>query len=861
MRWKDCFICFRIDGFSYLTNMPAHYYCILVLVLLFSCMPEIEDTQSPPLSPEEEMQTFQIDKEFEVELVAAEPLVQDPVAISFDEHGRLWVVEMRGFMPDIDGTGEEDPVGRVSVLEDKDGDGKMDTRTIFLDSLELPRALAVVKGGALVAERVKLWYAKDTDGDLKADVKILVDSTYGGRGMPEHSANGLWRGMDNWYYNAKSSRRYRMVEGEWMQEETEFRGQWGICHDNSGRLYYNYNWSQLHADLVPPNYLSRNAHHTPTSGIDHGLTIDRKVYPIRPNRAVNRGYIDGTLDAKGKLKEFASACSPLIYRGDLYPANFHGNAFVCDPSANLLKRNLIKEEGFTLNAFPAYEQKEFLASTDERFRPVFLAMGPDGALYMADMYRGIIQHGPYMTPYLREITLKRGLDKHINLGRIWRIIPKSKNNPQLEVFSAKTPEQWIGSLAHPNGWHRDLAQRLLVESGDQALIPTLEKFVRESPSHLGRLHALWTLEGLGCHEPEIYFNALVDTDPHVQAAAIRLLEPLALQNQAILNPLQKKLNTIWEQAKPPVLIQIVLSAGIFHPQTALPMLAEIVSRHSDVPVIRDAVMSSLENNEFAMLQHLMNHADWLDYQTEKEIFLETLATAVANKGNGPELVQLLGLLDKNRAWDWREKALLAGMALHTNPADKPVAEIAVMPSLFAQTHNIAKDDSSRISKVANLYNWPEKEIAKQESESPQLSESELKTFALGRQQFLATCSGCHGTEGAGMSRFAPPLIDSEWVLGDEKKLISIVLHGMEGPIEVNGKHYDAPEILPVMPAMPVLTDQGIAAILTYIRNDWGNSASAVEPYTVSRLRHRSQGKIHPWKAEELKAETFDQVGE
>ena len=841
--------------------MPAHYYCILISVLLIACTPENQDTSSPPLSPEEELQTFQIDKGFTVELVASEPLVQDPVAISFDEQGRLWVVEMRGFMPDIDGTGEEDPVGRLSVLEDKDGDGKMDARTTFLDSLELPRALAVVKGGALVAERVKLWYAKDTDGDLKADEKILVDSTYGGRGMPEHSANGLWRGMDNWYYNAKSSRRYRWVEGKWIQQETEFRGQWGICHDNSGRLYYNYNWSQLHADLVPPNYLSRNAHHTPTSGIDHGLTIDRKIYPIRQNLAVNRGYIDGTLDASGKLKEFASACSPLIYRGHLYPESFQGNAFVCDPSANLLKRNLIEEEGFALHALPVYHQKEFLASTDERFRPVFLASGPDGALYMADMYRGIIQHGPYMTPYLREITLKRALDKHINLGRIWRIIPKNQKASQTKTFSQKSPQQWIDLLAHPNGWHRDMAQRLIVESEDKALIPSLKKFVRESASPLGRLHALWALEGLENEDATVYFEALKDVDAHLQAAAIRLLEPLALQNPEVLIKLETSLGESWEKADPPALIQITLTAGIFDPQISIPLLAEIASAHPHVPVIRDAVMSSLQDREFEMLQRLMKRADWLDHQTEKEILLETMATAIANKGDGTELTELLKLLDKNHSWDWREKALLAGLALHTKPADKPVAKLSAMPALFTQKHHMEKDDSSRISKVANLFSWPTKIMTEQHVESTKLSEEELRTFALGRQQYLSTCSGCHGTEGTGMARFAPPLVGSEWVLGEEKKLISIILHGMEGPVKVNGKEYNSPDILPVMPAMPVLTDQGIAAILTYIRNDWGNHASAIDPFAVSRLRHRSQGKIHPWKAEELKMETFDQVGE
>lgn len=194
-----------------------------LLVIFQSC----KQDPSPPLSPSQALLTFELaDPDLEIQLVAAEPLVQDPVAISFDEAGRLWVVEMIGFMRDIDGSGEKDPVGRVSVLFDNDGDGQMDTSRVFLDSLVLPRAIVVVKGGVLVAENIPLWYAEDTDGDFRADKKTLIDSTYGGQGMPEHSANGLWRGMDNWYYNAKSKSRFRKVDSDWVKEETEFRGQW-----------------------------------------------------------------------------------------------------------------------------------------------------------------------------------------------------------------------------------------------------------------------------------------------------------------------------------------------------------------------------------------------------------------------------------------------------------------------------------------------------------------------------------------------------------------------------------------------------------------------------------------------------------
>jgi hypothetical protein len=197
--------------------------------------------------------TFVLEDGFRVELVASEPLVEDPVALAFDPEGRMWGVEMRGFMPTIDGKGEDAPFGRVMVLEDRDGDGRVDRRTVFLDGLVLPRALALVQGGALVAHGGQLWFAADRNGDLAADGQVLVDPDYAQKGeSPEHQANGLLRALDNWIYNAKSTMRYRLHAGRWSQDRVEFRGQWGLSQDDWGRLVYNYNWDHLRGDLVPP---------------------------------------------------------------------------------------------------------------------------------------------------------------------------------------------------------------------------------------------------------------------------------------------------------------------------------------------------------------------------------------------------------------------------------------------------------------------------------------------------------------------------------------------------------------------------------------------------------------------------------
>lgn len=804
------------------------------------------DDPSPPKSPEQERATFQLEPGLNIELVAAEPLVQDPVTMLFDPDGRLWVVEMRGFMPTLDGEGERERTGRVSVLEDRDGDGRMEHSTVFLDSLILPRALALVPGGALVAEQEALWFAADRDGDLRAETKTLIDKDYAGSPLPEHAGNGLWRGVDNWYYNAKSRFRYRLAGKTWKRDSTEFRGQWGLSHDDRGRLVYNYNWSQLHGDLVPPNTFSRNKNHTPTTGIDAGLTLDRRIYPIRPTPAVNRGYIPGTLDPGGKLLEFTAACSPLVYRGVTLPAEFRGNAFVCEPAGNLVKRNLVETNGLTVTARDPHPGREFLASTDERFRPVALATGPDGLLYVADMYRGLIQHGAYVTPYLKEQTRSRKLDLPVHLGRIWRIVPENYQPLQTGKLSTATPDELVATLSHPDGWHRDVAQRLLVERGGTAAVPALTKLAREGQNPLGRFHALWTLEGLNALQPDLLLSLVSDRDPLAASTALRLLEPLAKAAATTRGLLEKKLSGFGENAPVDVQLQLALTANALGTPTAIPLLAGVLDRHGDQALIRDAAMSSLGNREAAFLNHLWKAPAWQSADANREIFLETLTTAIARRRDPAELKAVLALLGKDSS-GWRQRALLAGLANGAGKG-KPVP-LPAAPKLLA---NLSVLDATQAEALGNLFTWPGKpaKLAVAAKKIP-LTPDEQKLFALGRQHYLTTCAGCHGSDGNGMRRFAPPLNGSDWVNGDEKKLALILLHGMEGPLKVAGKHYDAPDILPVMPAHSTLDDAVLTAILTYIRNAWGNNAGAVSRRTVGMTRITSQGRVVPWTAAEL----------
>lgn len=804
---------------------------------------------TPVLTPAQELATFRLDPGLRMQLVAAEPLVQDPVVTTFDEDGRLWVVEMRGYMNTIDAKGENEPTGRVSILEDRNGDGQMDVSTVYLDSLIMPRAIAVVRGGALIAENGALWLTQDLNNDHKADTKTLIDRDYAGGALPEHAGNGLWRGADNWYYNAKSRFRYRQTNGRWERDSTEFRGQWGISHDDKGRLFYNYNWSQLHADLVPPNSLNRNRHHTAATGIDHGLTIDRRIYPIRPNTAINRGYIAGTLDEQGRLLEFTAACSPLVYRGTALPKPYRGNAFVCEPAGNLIKRNVVSENGPVLSAVDPQPGTEFLASTDERFRPVSMATGPDEALYITDMYRGVIQHGAYMTPYLKEQTIGRAMLMPIHRGRIWRIVPADGKVSSGAKLSARTPADLVAYLGNPDGWHRDVAQRLLVEAQYKTVAPALRAMAVSGNNSLARFHALWTLDGLSLSDPALLLPLVSDADPLVQTTALRLLEPFARRNPAVRTQLETRLLAGWNRAPLESVVQMTLTADALGSAAAFRLLTGVAERYGAMPLVRDAILSSLEDREFAFLQTLQRALRWQTADPAREILLEMLTTAVVRKRDPAELTALLTTLDKPGAMPpWQAKVVLTGLAMGASVV-KPVS-LSAAPALLTQPN--ARIDEGRRQAVAALFEWPgHAAVRAGVGQKSLLNEEEQKLFAQGRQHYLATCSGCHGTDGAGLNRFAPPLINSDWVLGDEKRLSLIVLHGMEGPVEVAGKTYNAPTILPVMPAHSTMDDAVITTILMYIRNEWGNQAGPIGKRTVATTRVLSQGRVKPWTAKEL----------
>lgn len=389
---------------------------------------------APPLQPAEEMKSFRLATGYRIELVATEPMVQNPIFFEFDPDGHIWVVEYEGYMRDLDGEGEGDPICRVVVLEDIDGDGRADKSTVFLDRLVMPRSLALVEGGVLIAEPPRLWFCQDTNGDFRCDRKVEV-ARYGVAGNPQHTANGLRHGIDNWLHSADWPKRHRWSNGRLVEEETIHRGQFGVTFDETGRFMTCYENSALHADLIPAAYLLRNPNFLKVwerGGSDRGLfgvnvniaRAAQEVFPIRPTPAVTLGALE--LRDDGRLRTYTIVAGTCYYDGHQFPDNAHGNVFVPEAGGHLIGR-LRLTGGIapeTARFYPA--EQEFLASTDERFRPVNARVGPDGALYIADMYHGIIEHQIFMVPWLTKQIRERHLDEGNDLGRIWRVAYESK---------------------------------------------------------------------------------------------------------------------------------------------------------------------------------------------------------------------------------------------------------------------------------------------------------------------------------------------------------------------------------------------------------------------------------------------------
>lgn len=599
-------------------NMYILIGSLLATVIIYNCGVSKESATTPAinpypvrtfnptpsvdyLSPEESLKTFNLPAGYRLEIVASEPMIKEPVAIAWDGNARMYVAEMLTYMQDADATGEQQKVSRISLLEDTDNDGKMDKSTVFIDSLLLPRMILCVNDELLVNETntITIHAYKDTDGDGKADRKRVVFEKEGYRLMDanmEHQRSGLDWNVDNYIYLTYDYVRFKYKNGL-LQADSLYSGpggQWGVTHDNYGRIFLT--------NAGAENPMVRSQINPVYGALDMPDQVDnefQQVWPIIATPDVQGG--PPRLRPDSTLNHFTGACGQSIYRGDKLPADLQGDYIICEPVARIIRRAKVLNVRGKVTVQNAYYRQEFIASSDMNFRPVNTYTGPDGYLYIVDMHRGIIQQGNWTRPgsYLRKKIDEKGLAKNTGHGRIYRLVYDGYKPSEKPQMLNQTAAQLVQYLDHKNGWWRDNAQKQIVLLNDKSVVPTLQQIVRgeqatlpAKPSHLARLHALWTLDGLEATDRNIIYTALNDEHPQVRRAAIVISEPFIKMDDA---DMIAKLAALKNDPSHDVRLQLFLSTYSIKSSKSAPLAEELLAANKTNPIF-PAAQRSMDRN-------------------------------------------------------------------------------------------------------------------------------------------------------------------------------------------------------------------------------------------------------------------------
>jgi mono/diheme cytochrome c family protein len=499
---------------------------------------DVDWTKQPPVlpkTPEEELKQFILQPGYRLELVLADPIIQEPTAIAFDGNGRMFVVEDRSYMLDLDMTGQLDPISRISMHVDTDNDGVYDKHTVFVDNLVFPRFVTPFGPGVILTKESnadELWKYTDTNGDGVADKKELFDTGYGRLGNVEGQEAFLTWALDNWMYSTYNAFRARWTPHGVIKETTGSNGgEWGVTQDNDGKI-----WFESGAPGVPSGFQFPIVYGN--FNVPDQFEPDFRIPWGAPIRIADmQGGMGATRMPDGSLKSVTASAGNDIYRGHRLPKDLVGDLLSGEPVGRIIRRiREEKKEGLSIlhNVYPG---NEFIKSLDPLFRPVDITTAPDGTVYITDMYHGIIQVGNFTRPgsYLRARVEQYELDKVIHKGRIWRLVydgvkpdrsdrlTRDRIRPRMHD---ETPAQLVTHLSHPNGWWRDTAQQLLILKQNTSVVPALRTILKTSPNLLARFHALWTLEGLGALQPALARQLMEDPEPRMRIQAIRASETL-----------------------------------------------------------------------------------------------------------------------------------------------------------------------------------------------------------------------------------------------------------------------------------------------------------------------------------------------
>jgi len=619
-----------------------------------------------PMAPATALESFRVHAGFHLEPLAVEPQVMDPVSACYDADGRLYVVEMRGYpFP------EKTPSGNVIRLDDRDGDGRFETRTVLLDGLSWPTGVVPYEGGVFIAVAPDILYAKDTSSDGVADVKKVMFTGFGTDNV-QGLENGLLWGPDGWIYGVASSnggtihnrsrpearpvsvrgRDFRFRPDGSAFEAISGGGQFGHAFDDWGHRFTCNNSNHVRQIVLPSHYLERNPALIPPSVI-LDIAAEGPAAPVfrisapEPWRVVRTRQRAADPELSRRLPPtelfatgfFTSATGITIYRGTSYPAEYRGNLFVGDVGGNLVHRKVLSVDGATFLASRADKDVEFLASTDNWFRPVNFANTPDGTLLILDMYRETIEHPLSIPePIQRHLDLTSGKDR----GRLYNLVYSGARRRPRPKLSEAPPAELVRLLADPDAWWRETAQRLLFERQDRTVVGLLRTMVAQRPGALGRLHALWTLALLESLDPDSVVLGLTDPEPRVREQAIRLAEGRFDRAPAVLT----KLLALADDPDPMVRFQLAFSLGEANDDPrAITALATIAARDAGSVWARTAVLSSIAGRPLALLDALAGRAGFFT-ASSGDAWLDELAFLV---GTERKPAQARGLLQRLNA--------------------------------------------------------------------------------------------------------------------------------------------------------------------------------------------------------------------
>ena len=555
-----------------------------------------------PRSPEASRKAIEVRPGLRVELVAAEPLVMDPVAFDWGMDGRLWVVEMADYPLGLDDKGK--PGGRVRFLEDTDNDGKYDKSTLFADGIPFPTDVMTWRKGVLVTAAPNVWYLEDTNNDGKADRKEAWFTGFG-EGNQQHRVNGLRWGLDNWVYlaNGDSGGRIRSakagvtvdINGRDLRirpdtgdiEAATGQTQHGRNRDDWGNWWGANNSTPMIQFVLDDHYLRRNPHIAPP---DPRFITSEHNWDLHPISRILSHFSGYRPPQPGQPSRFTSACGTIVYRDMLLGKELYGNMFVSEPVHNLVHRRVFEYDGVTMIPRKPLDEvgSEFLRSRDSWFRPTTLRTGPDGCLWIADIYRLVIEHPAWIADDVEKtLDLRAGHDK----GRIYRVVREDAAPRAIPDFRAMSTAQLVGALASPSGTSRDLAHRMLLWRDEDSATALLEE-AAGSDNALQRLHAVCVLDGLGAIRPEVVIAAIADKHPGVRRHAVRIAERFAEAKSR--RPIIGALVALSEkETDPHVVLQLAYSLGEFDDATAGRALGSLLARNYDDRYIAAAAICGI----------------------------------------------------------------------------------------------------------------------------------------------------------------------------------------------------------------------------------------------------------------------------